>query len=45
MYMINAKKIQKCLFNDDSLTKTGDQSPNCSAHVTYVTQRGLSSSP
>ncbi len=42
MYMIYAKKRQKCLFNDDSLTKTGDQSANCSAHVT---QSGLSSSP
>ncbi len=34
--MIYAKKRQKCLFNDDSLTKTGDQSANCSAHVTQI---------
>lgn len=41
MYMIYAKKRQR-LFNDDILTKTGDQRANCSAHVT---QSGLSSSP
>jgi len=34
MYMICAKKRQKCSFNDDILTKTGDQRANCSAHVT-----------